>query len=597
MADIYLDVDTAVAVAVNKVPIVASADFTTIDETIAYNESGMDLNWNFITSAGVQTQTNVTPTTGGVYDWTHVGNGMYKIEIPASGGGSINNDTEGYGWFSGIADAILPFVSPVYCFRAAALNDALCDGGDLLDVNVTQIGGAEQSATDLKDFADTGYDPSAHVAQADMTYIHGSALTETAGQLAGRFVDFFDEASATFNVATALSSFKATGYAVAGDAMTLTAAYDAAKTAAQSTVCTEARLAELDGANLPTDVAAIPTNPMLDTEDGSSFSAIPDMATATNQSTIAGYIDTEIGAITDHLTDIKGTGFVKDTHSLPQCLTGTGTSTLDAAGVRTAVGLASANLDTQLGDIPTVAEFNARTLVAASYFDPAADAVANVTTVGTVTNAVTTDAASRSASKADVSALALEATLGDMKGATFSTATDSLEAIRDRGDVAWVTGGGGSAPTVGEIRAEMDSNSTQLAAIVADTNEMQTDLADGGRLDLILDELTTQGDTNEGKLDTIDGVVDAILLDTGTDGVVLSAAQVTAIADAVLKRGVSNTEATADQDSLTEIILAILHSSVSGNTWTIKKTDDTTTFEEKTVTADSSADPITGVSG
>jgi len=45
--------------------------------------------------------------------------------------------------------------------------------------------------------------------------------------------------------------------------------------AALASVCTETRLAELDAANLPTDVAAIPTNPMLDTEDGSSFTAIP----------------------------------------------------------------------------------------------------------------------------------------------------------------------------------------------------------------------------------------------------------------------------------------------------------------------------------
>jgi hypothetical protein len=36
-----------------------------------------------------------------------------------------------------------------------------------------------------------------------------------------------------------------------------------------------------------------------------------------------------------------------------------------------------------IADIPTVAEFNARTLVAASYFDPAADTVATVTTVTT----------------------------------------------------------------------------------------------------------------------------------------------------------------------------------------------------------------------
>lgn len=53
--------------------------------------------------------------------------------------------------------------------------------------------------------------------------------------------------------------------------------------------------------------------------------------------------------------------------------------------LRGAVGLAAGNLDTQLGDIPTVSEFNARTLVAADYFDPAADTVANVTTVATLT--------------------------------------------------------------------------------------------------------------------------------------------------------------------------------------------------------------------
>lgn len=53
--------------------------------------------------------------------------------------------------------------------------------------------------------------------------------------------------------------------------------------------------------------------------------------------------------------------------------------------------------------------------------------------------------------------------------ATFDRTTDALEAIRDRGDAEWTTGGGGSAPTVEEIRAEIDSNSTQLAAIVEDT--------------------------------------------------------------------------------------------------------------------------------
>lgn len=41
-------------------------------------------------------------------------------------------------------------------------------------------------------------------------------------------------------------------------------------------------------------------------------------------------------------------------------------------------------------------------------------------------------------------------------------------------------------------RVEMDSNSTKLAAIVADTNELQTDWANGGRLDLIIDSRASQ---------------------------------------------------------------------------------------------------------
>lgn len=65
-----------------------------------------------------------------------------------------------------------------------------------------------------------------------------------------------------------------------------------------------------------------------------------------------------------------------------------GLSTLDEAGVRTAVGLGSANLDTQLADLPTVSEFEDRTLQASAYFNPSADTVANVTTVGSVSGSV-----------------------------------------------------------------------------------------------------------------------------------------------------------------------------------------------------------------
>lgn len=70
---------------------------------------------------------------------------------------------------------------------------------------------------------------------------------------------------------------------------------------------------------------------------------------------------------------------------------------------------------------------------------------------------------------------------------------------------------------------------TKLNEIITDTNELQGDWMDGGRLDLIIDAILAdtnelQGDnipgtlsTMDGKIDTIDGIVDSILVDTGTD--------------------------------------------------------------------------------
>lgn len=125
---IWYDVDTALAeVPVNVAPLTDDTDFKTIETAIAYNAAGMALNWHFVTPAGAYTVTAVTPTTAGVYDWAHQAQGMYTIEIPASGGASINNDTEGYGWFTGFVTGVLPFRGPTLGFRAAGANDALIE--------------------------------------------------------------------------------------------------------------------------------------------------------------------------------------------------------------------------------------------------------------------------------------------------------------------------------------------------------------------------------------------------------------------------------------------------------------------------------------
>ncbi len=64
-------------------------------------------------------------------------------------------------------------------------------------------------------------------------------------------------------------------------------------------------------------------------------------------------------------------------------------------------------------------------------------------------------------------------------GLTYDNTTDALEALRDRGDAAWT--GGGAAPTVVQIRQEIDANSTQLAAIKTKTDSLTFTVA--GKVD------------------------------------------------------------------------------------------------------------------
>jgi hypothetical protein len=162
--------------------------------------------------------------------------------------------------------------------------------------------------------------------------------------------------------------------------------------------------------------------------------------TAANQSAIIGYIDTEVAA-TLAAVDTEVAAIKAKTDQLTftianqvdsNALSGGG-SGLDAAGVRAAVGLASANLDTQLSDLPTNAEL--------------------ATALGTADDAV----------------LAAIAALNNLSAAQVNTEVDA--ALSD----------------VGVTLARMGA---------------LTDWIDGGRLDLLLD---------------------AILDDTGTAGVVVAA--------------------------------------------------------------------------
>lgn len=76
-----------------------------------------------------------------------------------------------------------------------------------------------------------------------------------------------------------------------------------------------------------------------------------------------------LGSVTDVTGKVLGGGVstITGIGAWVAGASGNAVSTLDASGVRTAIGMASANLDTQLDNIPTVSEFYARSILSADY--------------------------------------------------------------------------------------------------------------------------------------------------------------------------------------------------------------------------------------
>jgi len=206
-----------------------------------------------------------------------------------------------------------------------------------------------------------------------------------------------------------------------------------------------------------------------------------------------------------------------------------------------------------------------------------AGAVDNVTTVATTTTNTDmrgTDSAATATALAtvdtNVDAILVDtgtdipARFDGVEGATFATGTDSLEAIRDRGDAAWVTGAGGSSPTVAQIvdgvwdelqSAHTTANTfgkfldVEVSSISGGSGLTSQQTRDAMKLaptggapatgsidehldDILVDTGTTLPATlatlsTQASVNTIDTNVDSILVDTGTT----IPAQITALND------------------------------------------------------------------
>jgi hypothetical protein len=157
-----------------------------------------------------------------------------------------------------------------------------------------------------------------------------------------------------------------------------------------------------------TDPAASIAAILLDTaEIGAAGAGLTALASAENLATVAGYIDTEVAAIK------------AKTDNLPAAPAATG-DCITAAGVRTAVGLASANLDTQIGTLATASALS----TVAGYIDTEVAAIKAKTDSLTFTEAGKIDANLLSIGTDTAAAAAFKrAVMGNTLGTVGSAST------------------------------------------------------------------------------------------------------------------------------------------------------------------------------
>jgi hypothetical protein len=399
--------------------------------------------------------------------------------------------------------------------------------------NLTQIGGVAQSLTDFKDLVDTGYDPVNHKIQSDLIYIHGTALTETDGQLAAAFKKLFD-------VATPLL--------VASDVMRGT---DGANTTVPDVAGTAATPAEV--ATALTDInldhlvkIAVDTNwattvhldsvlgHIADVGTSATFSRTTDALEAIRNKQTDIETDTaEIGTAGAGLTDLGGmsTGMKAEAESeVNDALVALHLDHLLAADYDPASkpGVATALLNELVENDGGVSRYTANALEQAPsggtnpnvLIDTTINGAPSSQTVFVLTAGSDIDDAYKDqaivlydASNNDYpSVRKVSAYTGATKTVTLDSAPD-FTIIAGDGVKTFVTAPGTTAPTVGQIRTEMEGVGYFLDLIKADTNELQTNQGNW---------VTATGFATSGAMTTAQNDLDKL---TGADGATLATLQ------------------------------------------------------------------------
>ena len=174
-------------------------------------------------------------------------------------------------------------------------------------------------------------------------------------------------------------------------------------------------------------------------------------------------------------------------------------------------------------------------------------------------------------------------------GGSSDWTASELNEIRGRLGITGTTAAGGNTPTLATASA-LSTVDAIVDIILASTDELQSDWADGGRLDLILDSRMA-----EASINTTAGAVDTV-----TDAVI-TATVANKIADHILRRAWANAEASSDGDTVSfrsllgAVAKLVNRVGITGTDLLTYRDDDSTVLGTQALTTDASADPITGI--
>lgn len=253
--------------------------------------------------------------------------------------------------------------------------------------------------------------------------------------------DNLPDSGALTSLATAASVSALNDFDPTTQTVTTDAASRAASQADVSSLATAASISSLNDFDPASDAVANVT----------TVSSVTNAVTTSNAADV-----TAIKSVTDKIDTAlvqDGSVYQYTTNALENAPSGGGGG-LTQADVRAAVGLASANLDTQLSTIDTVVD--------AVLVDTGTDIPASISALNDfdpTTQDVTTDAASRTASQADVSLLATAASIAALNDFDASTDMVIVSTNNDKSGYSLST----APPTASEIYQEFTSGANEDA--------------------------------------------------------------------------------------------------------------------------------------